>query len=197
LGKTTIFTAFVIVLGFSRAMYIEFVRHCTMDIFMDCHIHAFKYLRGTPSEILYDNMKNVVIGRQEGKVAFNHEFLHFSHHYNFQPLAVPPYSSWIKGKVERPMNFIRERFWRGYTFTNDEKANRIPWRAQLNCKPRVHGTHHQRIHDRWEDEISNKDNSAGGLRHVNQYFPQSLPNCQLSYNETVKVPHRMSAKRFC
>jgi transposase len=56
-GKTTTIYAFVIVLGFSRAMYIEFVRHCMMDIFMDCHIHAFKYLQGTPAEVLYDNMK--------------------------------------------------------------------------------------------------------------------------------------------
>jgi len=197
-GKTTTLYAFVIVLGFSRAMYIEFVRHCTMDIFMDCHIHAFKYLQGTPAEVLYDNMKNVVIGRQEGKVVFNHEFLHFSHHYNFQPMAAPPYSPWIKGKVERPINFIRERFWRGYTFTTIEKANEdvLTWLNET-ANQRIHGTHHQCIHDRWEEEIS----KLGPLPPADydtsiKAFRRAYRDCQISYNgNRYQVPHRMVGKK--
>jgi transposase len=197
-GKTTTFYAFVIVLGFSRAMYVEFVRHCTMNIFMDCHIHAFKYLQGTPAEVLYDNMKNVVIGRQEGKVVFNHEFLHFSHHYGFQPMAAPPYSPWIKGKVERPINFIRERFWRGYTFTTIEKANGdvLAWLNET-ANRRIHGTHHQCVQARWEEEISklgqlppsDYDTSIKAFRRVYR-------DCQISYNgNRYQVPHRMVGKK--
>ena len=65
-GKTTTIYAFVMVLGYSRALYIEFVERCTLDVFMDCHINAFRYFKGIPAEILYDNMKNVVIGRKSG-----------------------------------------------------------------------------------------------------------------------------------
>ena len=57
---------------------------------MDCHIHAFRYLQGVPSEILYDNMKQVVIGRAKGRARFNIEFMHFAHHYVFHPRACPP-----------------------------------------------------------------------------------------------------------
>lgn len=53
-GKTTTVYAFVMVLGFSRAMYVEFVEHRTIETFMDCHLRAFRQLRGVPVEILYD-----------------------------------------------------------------------------------------------------------------------------------------------
>ena len=53
-GKTSTVYAFVMVLGFSRAMYVEFVERCTLETFMDCHIRAFKALRGVPAEVLYD-----------------------------------------------------------------------------------------------------------------------------------------------
>ena len=97
-------------LGYSRAKYVEFVDQCTLQTFMDCHINAFRYLKGVPAEIVYDNMKNVVIGRKGNKVIFNTELLYFAHHYGFQPKPCPPYSPWVKGKVERPMTYILERF---------------------------------------------------------------------------------------
>jgi transposase len=88
-GKTTTINAFIMLLGYSRAMYVEFVHQGTLEVFMDCHINAFHYLGGVPAEILYDNMKNVVLGRENGKVIFNTEFLHFAHHYGFQPRPCP------------------------------------------------------------------------------------------------------------
>lgn len=91
-GKTLTLYAFVMLLGYSRAMYVELVEHCTLETFLDCHIHAFHFLQGVPAEILYDNMKNVVLGRENGKTVFNVEFLHFAHHYGFQPKACPPHS---------------------------------------------------------------------------------------------------------
>jgi transposase len=90
--------AFIMVLGFSRALYVEFVEKRTLESFMDCHIHAFHYLGGCPQEILYDRMKHVVVGRQNGRPVLNREFLHFSSHYGFLPRLCPPYSPWVKGK---------------------------------------------------------------------------------------------------
>jgi len=91
-GATVTIYAFVMILGFSRAMYVQFVDHCTLQSFMDCHIQAFRYLGGVPAEILYDNMKNVVISRKRGQVRFNPEFAYFAHHYGFHPQSCPPYS---------------------------------------------------------------------------------------------------------
>ena len=56
-GRTTTVYAFELVLGYSRGMYVEFAERCSLDVFMDCHIKAFRYLHGISAEILYDNMK--------------------------------------------------------------------------------------------------------------------------------------------
>jgi len=67
---------------------------------MECHINTFHYLEGVPGEILYNNIKQVVIGRNRGKEVFNNELLHFGHHYSFTLKACPPYSPWVKEKTE-------------------------------------------------------------------------------------------------
>lgn len=92
---------------------------------MNGHIRGFKYLGGVPREILYDNMKHVVMERDAGgQPVFNPEFLRFAHHYGFQPKTCAPYGPWMKGQVERPIDFLRERFWRGYTFSSLQQTNR-------------------------------------------------------------------------
>jgi transposase len=153
-GRKTTLYGFIMVLGYSRAMYVEFVERCTLETFMDCHIRAFKLLKGVPAEILYDNMKHVVISRENGKAVFNTEFLHFAHHYGFKPVACPPYSPWVKGKVERPISYIREQFWRGYNFTSVVRANEEvqKWLSET-ANQRIHGTHHEEVQKRWEEEI--------------------------------------------
>jgi len=197
-GKTLTLYAFVMLLGYSRAMYVELVERCTLETFLDCHIHAFHFLQGVPAEILYDNMKNVVLGRENGKTVFNVEFLHFAHHYGFQPKACPPYSPWVKGKVERPMDYIRERFWRGYSFYSLPQANRdmIAW-LEETANQRIHGTHRQPIPCRWQEEIpclgklplADYDTSLKVFRKV-------YKDCQLSYNgNRYKVPYQVIGKK--
>lgn len=153
-GKTDTVYAFVMVLGFSRGMYVEFAERCTLEVFMDCHLRAFRQLRGVPAEILYDNMKHVVVGRKDGKPTFNVELLHFSKHYGFTPRLCPPYSPWVKGKVERPMDYLRESFWRGYTYRSLSQANEdvATWLAETALQ-RIHGTYRQQVKLRWELEI--------------------------------------------
>ena len=196
--STTTLYAFVMVLGFSRGMHVEFVNRCTMESFMDCHINAFRYLGGMPAEILYDNMKNVVIDRRDGKAVFNVEFIHFANHYGFTPRLCPPYSPWIKGKVERPMDYIRERFWRGYTFNSLEVLNRDMRRwLDETANRRIHGTHRQPVIDRWQQEIpqlgklppSDYDTSIKIYRKV-------YKDCQISYNTNrYLIPHQFVGKK--
>ena len=172
------------VLGYSRAMYVEFVERCTLEAFMDCHIRAFGALGGVPAEILYDNMKHVVISRENGKAVFNTEFLHFAHHYGFKPVACPPYSPWVKGKVERPIDYLRERFWRGYELTSVARTNEDvrAWLAET-ANQRIHGTHHEQVQKRWEEEIPflgqlpprDYDTSL-------KFFRKVYKDCLLSYN---------------
>jgi len=152
-GAVQTLYVFVMVLGYSRHMYIEFIDRCTMTVFLDCHQQAFRFFGGVPCEILYDNMKNVVVRRHVGKTAFNRTFLEFCAHWEFKPLACPPYSPWYKGKVERPIEYIRERFWRGYAYSHLAQANRdmLVWN-QTVAKQRVHGTTKERVGERFERE---------------------------------------------
>ena len=197
-GSTETKYMFLMILGYSRSMYVEFVDRCTLEIFMDCHVHAFHYLQGVPGEILYDNMKQVVIGRNKGTAIFNNEFLHFAHHYSFEPKACPPYSPWVKGKAERPMDYIRQRFWRGYVYTTMEKLNHdaMIWLNET-ANTRIHGTHRQPVLDRWQEEIpflsplprNDYDTSIKIYRKV-------YKDCQLSYDgNRYLVPYQMVGKK--
>jgi len=188
---------FLLILGFSRAIYFEFVDRCTLETFLDCHQRAFKYLQGVPAEILYDNMKHVVVKGGGQTAKFNSEFLHFAHHYGFQPKACPPYSPWVKGKVERPMDFIRERFWRGYQFTTIDRLNQDTKDWLETANHRRHSTHGQLINERWQQEIpslgplppTDYDTSIKVVRKV-------YKDCQISYNTNrYTVPHQMVGRK--
>ena len=91
---------FVMVLGYSRRTYCEFVPDCKMTAFLDCHIRAFEYFGGVPAEILYDNLKNAVLKHLVGRVEYNPTLLDFAAHHEFAPKACPAYAPWVKGKVE-------------------------------------------------------------------------------------------------
>lgn len=189
---------FVMVLGFSRCMYVEYVERCTMTVFLDCHKNAFGYFNGVPGEILYDNMKNVVIRRFVGQAEFNDTFSDFALHYRFKPAACPPYSPWYKGKVERPVDYIRERFWRGYHFTGLIRANRdmLDWLYTVAAE-RIHGTHREKVRDRFEKERPHLgmiprrpyDTSEKAVRKV-------YKDCLISFGgNRYRIPHRFVGRQ--
>ena len=174
---------FIMVLGFSRAMYAEFVTKCTLEAFMDAHLRAFKYLGGVPIELLYDNMRNVVTGRKSGKADFNLEFAHFANHCGFKPLACRPYSPWVKGKVERPIDYIREAFWRGYVFKDLQGANGdlLHWLSET-ANRRIHGTHGQAVDMRWQQESKSLCPCPPGYDTSIKVYRKVYKDCMISYN---------------
>lgn len=64
-GRRRRMWAFVMVLGWSRAIYVEFVRRADVRTFIRCHLNAFEYFGGVPRRCLYDNAKVVVLERDE------------------------------------------------------------------------------------------------------------------------------------
>ena len=143
---------FSMILGYSRKIYGELIDRCDLPTFLDCHIRAFEYFGGVPDEILYDRMKNVYIGKVAGRKKFNSTLLGFALHYGFKPEVAPPYASWVKGKIERPYDFIREGFWRGYGFICLSAANGdlIKWLQKKD--ERVPGPTHEVVSHRFERE---------------------------------------------
>lgn len=199
-GTTKTIYAFIMTLGYSRHQYVEYIEDCTMPNFLACHQHAFAFLGGIPAELVYDNMKNVVIRRLVGKVQWNREFEAFAIHYGFKPIATSAYSPWSKGKVERPIHYLRERFWRGYNFTSIDQAN-ADVRIWLNttAKERLHGTHRQKVADRYENERRSLgslpavayDISAKCVRKVHK-------DCTISFDGNLYVVnHELVGKKVC
>jgi hypothetical protein len=86
-----------------------------------------------------------------GELVLNAEFLRFAAHWGFAPRACRPYRARTKGKVERPIRYIRESFFYGRAFANDEDLNEqaSSW-AEGTANVRRHGTTGERPVDRFE-----------------------------------------------
>jgi transposase len=112
-GKDSL-SAFVATMGYSRASFVEFVSNERLETLLFCHERAFEYFGGIPKEILYDNMKTVVIERNKygkGKHRFQLGFLDFAGHHGFIPRLCSPYRAKTKGKVERFNRYLRQCFY--------------------------------------------------------------------------------------
>jgi transposase len=58
---------FVMVLCYSRMMYVEFTVSQTMEHFLACHQHAFEFFGGIPHKVMVDNLKSAVLQRALGE----------------------------------------------------------------------------------------------------------------------------------
>jgi hypothetical protein len=76
-----------------------------------------------------------------GGLVSNLEFLRFCRHYDVKPRVCRPYRAKTKGKVERPIRYLRESFLYGRTFLSDADLNAqvLHWLATV-ANARVHGT---------------------------------------------------------
>lgn len=107
-------SVFVATLGWSRATYVEFVTDERVETLLACHEHAFLAFGGVPREVLYDNVKTVVIDRDaygHGRHRFHAGFIDFAGHHGFRPRLCQPYRARTKGKVERFIRYLRGSFW--------------------------------------------------------------------------------------
>lgn len=136
--------ALVVVLGYSRLMWLQFYDRQTMDVVFRGLEAAFAFFTGVPAELLFDQMKSVVVDDQRlagGALFENEEFLRFAAHWGFRVRACRPYRAQTKGKVERPIRYVRESFFYAREFLNDEDLNAqaLSWLGKV-ANQRVHAT---------------------------------------------------------
>jgi hypothetical protein len=86
-----------------------------------------------------------------GALMHNAEFLRFAAHWDFTPRACRPYRAQTKGKVERPVRYVRGNFVYGRDFLNDADLDhqRLLW-LDGKANVRVHRTIGERPVDRFE-----------------------------------------------
>jgi len=136
--------AVLVLLGYSRLLHVEFVTHQTTLTVMHSLERAFAAFGGVPHEIRFDQMNSVVIADQRpggGRLLENPEFGRFAAHWQFRIRACRPYRAKTKGKVERPIRYLRSNSLYGRTFLGDadlaEQCAR--WLADV-AHVRIHGT---------------------------------------------------------
>jgi len=148
--------ALLVVLGYSRLLWCRFYPRQDMRTLITGVEDAFSYFGGVPQELLFDQMKTVItrdLRLEGGALVRNVEFLRFAGHWGFTPRACRPYRAQTKGKVERPVRYLRGNFVYGRTFLNDADLDqqRATWLDRV-ANTRIHATTQVRPRDRFEQE---------------------------------------------
>lgn len=143
----------LVVLGYSRLLWIGFYRRQDMRTLFLGLERAFVFFGGVTEEVLFDQMKSVITRDDRmsgGQLVENAEFRRFASHWGFKPRACRPYRAKTKGKVERPVRYVRGNFFYGREFLNDadldEQARR--W-LDRTANVRIHYTTRERPHERF------------------------------------------------
>lgn len=147
--------ALLVVLGYSRLLWLKFYPRQDMRTLFRGLEEAFHVFGGVPKELLFDQMKAVItkdLRLLGGQLVRNEEFLRFSAHWDFTARACRPYRAKTKGKVERPISYVRDNFVYGRAFLGDGDldAQRERWLERANR--RIHGTTRVRPALRFEEE---------------------------------------------
>lgn len=115
--------AFVMVLSWSRQIFLRFYLNQQMCNFLRGHEAAFECWQGLPKVLLYDNLKSAVLERQGDAIRFNPELLAFASHYHYEPRPVAVYRGNEKGRVERAIRYIRDNFFAARAFSDLDDLN--------------------------------------------------------------------------
>ena len=110
--------AFVMVLSFSRRVFLRFYLNARADSFLDGHVGAFEVFGGVPRVLLYDNLKSAVLERRGDAIRFHPTLLELSAHYRFEPRPVAVARGNEKGRVERAIRYIRDSFYAARAWTD-------------------------------------------------------------------------------
>jgi len=116
-------SCFVLVLSYSRAIWAHFSLEQTLEPFLREHVYGFEWLGGVPRDLLYDNLKSVVLERQGDAIRFHPRLLELAGHYHFAPKPCAPYRGNEKGKVERTIRYLRDSFFAGRSFGSVAELN--------------------------------------------------------------------------
>jgi transposase len=117
-------SALIMALCYSRYLYLEFTLSQQFGTFVRALERGLRSFGGTTTVDIFDNMKTVVTSRPAGVAVFNHRFLDYATCRGFGVVACTPRKPNQKGRVERPVGFVRERFWPGRRFTSLLDLNR-------------------------------------------------------------------------
>lgn len=196
-GKIKKLFCFSMILGYSRMRYVELTLSIDTPTLIQCHLNAFQYFGGCTQEILYDNMKQVVIKRalKSSESEWNLQFEDFFKYYGFIPRLCRPYRPQTKGKIENTIGYVKRDFVLGVKSNSLENLNgqALEWFKRVNSS--VHGTTQEVPLERFKEE---------NLIHLDQVPPYKVVkletrkvsrDCYVSYlGNKYSVPYKFAER---
>ena len=116
-------SGFVMVLGYSRALFALFTLDQTLESFLRGHVAAFQALGGSARTLVYDNLRSVVLDRRGTAIQCHPRLLELAGHYHFAPRPCTPARGNEKGKVERQIQYLRHAFFAARPFRDSDDLN--------------------------------------------------------------------------
>lgn len=107
---------FVIVLAFSRAFWAELVFDLNIFSLLRSLVRAAQFFDGNPRQWLFDNPKTVVTERHGNLARFHDALLALAAEMHVQPRLCGVRKPHEKGKVERLIRWLKERFFAARSF---------------------------------------------------------------------------------
>jgi transposase len=147
---------FVMVLCYSRMMYVEFTVSQTMEHFLACHQNAFRAFGGVPKRIMVDNLKSAVLKHAFGEApVFNPKYAEFAAFHGFSISACGVAKGNEKGRVENAVGYVKKNFLAGAElpdFVAINPAAQLWLDTVANC--RIHGETRMKPVEQLKEELS-------------------------------------------
>jgi transposase len=134
--------AFVMVLCWSRLLYLEFTLRETLPTLLRCYERALRFFAGRCREYWHDNMPTVVAERLGRLRRFTTGFLAYVGFHGLKPVLCAVGAGHEKGRVEDGVRLVRHQFWPGRRFVDIDDINRQArgWRDQFANRREHHVT---------------------------------------------------------
>lgn len=146
---------FVMVLAWSRQMYVEFTLSQSMEQFLAAHVHAFQAL-GVPRKVMVDNLRCAVLSHvRGGPVEFNPRYLDFARHFGFEIVACNVAKGNEKGRVERGVGYVKTNFLNGLDLPDFIALNpAVQVWLETVANVRLHRETQRRPVELWREELA-------------------------------------------
>ncbi len=185
-------SCFVMVLSYSRALYLEFTFDQSLSSFLSAHVRAFTHL-GIARTLLYDNLRTAVLARRGDAVQIHPRLIELSGHYHFQPRFCAVRRGNEKGRVERAIQYVRHSFFAARSFSSLADLNRqaLVWREAVAHKRRWPGGDQMLVEDAWQEErrcLLPLPEHAAETDHVVTVHSQKTPYVRFDLND-YSIPH--------
>lgn len=133
LGRRVAVWAFVMVLSCSRHLFVRPVIRMDQTTWCACHVAAFEFFGGVPARLVCDNLKTGLDKPDLYDPQINRTYAELATHYRTLVDPARAFKPKDKPRMERPMQYVRDSFWRGRQFDSlaAMQADAQRWSAEV------------------------------------------------------------------